>query len=134
MQLALLPPGVRRNDAINALLRCQAIGQQIEAGRAIQRIHQSLGGERTDATPCMSAQGADGEKFACHRYAEMAGGIAGDDRPGHALPLYACTTGLTLWLMVGNRINRPLSDSLPDRAVVACLLRSCRRVLDRQAQ
>ena len=57
-------------------------GRQRHAGRPVQRIHQRLGSQRTDAAPRVYAQRADRKEAAGDRHTEIPAAIAGEDGPG----------------------------------------------------
>ena len=60
------------------------------AGRAVQRIHQRLRRDRTDTTPGVHTQGADGEEAAGDRHTEMPVVVARQNRPGHGFVSLDC--------------------------------------------
>ena len=83
VQLALRPALVGVGQPGDDFFRRDAVGEQVDAGRTVERIHQRLRRQRADRAPRVDAERADGEEAARDGDAEAAVGVAGDDRPGH---------------------------------------------------
>ncbi len=83
MQLALGAAIVGVGEAGHDLFGRDAVGEQLESRRAIERIHKRLRRQRADRAPRVHAECADGEEAARDRDAEAAVGVTRDDRPGH---------------------------------------------------
>ena len=84
VQLALGAARVGVGQGAGDVGRRPALGEQVEAGRPVERIEQRLARDRADAAPGVRAQGADREKAAGDRDAEPAFVVAPEDGPCHA--------------------------------------------------
>ena len=84
VQLAMVAPGIRRQQRGGDGVGRFAGAQPRHAGRRIHRVDQRLGGQRRDAALDMDRQRADGEEARRHRRAQRAGGrITHQNGPGH---------------------------------------------------
>jgi hypothetical protein len=85
VDLPLRAAGIGLRQQTHRLLRGAPGAQVSEAGRPVERIHQRLRGQRTDATARVHAQRPDGEKAAGDRDAEISLVVACQDGPGHRM-------------------------------------------------
>ena len=84
MHLALVAPGIRRDERAHDLGGRPALAQQLEAFETIERVDQGLGRDGTQPRRDVRHARADREKLGGDRNPEIAGRlVTGDDRPRH---------------------------------------------------
>ncbi len=84
VELPVVAAGVRGDQRAHDVGRIDVPCHRVERGRRVQRIDERLRRERADAARRVRTQRADREEPARDGHAERAGGVAGDERPGHA--------------------------------------------------
>src|ERR1700680_1806758 len=88
VQLAMIAARIGGNENLDGFRSGFTRAQQIESLDAEERIDQRLRRDRADARGDMRHQGPDREEPRRYRNAELsAAPVAGDDRPGHDMPL-----------------------------------------------
>ena len=84
-RLAVVAPGVGREQGVERLARARAVAQLREPVGAVARVGERLGRDRADLGLEPGHDGADGQELRRHRDAQLPRmDVAGDDRERHA--------------------------------------------------